>query len=604
VEPGVEHQRRAAWIERQIVGPVVLISSADSRDPIAFELAMRIEVLVSPPPHIDTLVVTGMSDETASLARRVRDGGRIVASLTAGLDALERALAGFFRVTHLSMDESRIELVAERRPDPGPPFGSTGLGASTGEAMLRAELLRSKRAAAASASRMARELTALREERDRLRAAVERTRSSASYQLGRVILDGARPSEARSIPKRLFQIYASRRGDADPHEVPRRHLFDSRLAELVDAARRERAPAFVVLFTGTQIGAIRANRPYALAKVFRDMGMAVVFGYHGKLADEVIPPYRDRLFLDVPSDYLTSILDGLARVDHPRRTLIVSYPIPAVAEALNTFNTSGFVTLYDALDDWEAFASARAARWYSSAAEKLIVSNADATTAVSRPLVEKLQGFTALRSVHLSPNGYDPSFPSAGYAHRPSKEPPKVGYFGHLTAAWLDWKNLFRVAASRPRIAFEIIGYGGPDDVEAAAGRPVPANLHLLGPKDHDELAAIASEWSAAIIPFVAGKLADAVDPIKIYEYLALGLPVVSFRMPQIADYPYTTTVESPEAFAAALDRAISTRVDPARTRSFLEASTWTARAAQLLSIEAELRRAAPYEKTLSSGEP
>ena len=46
----------------------------------------------------------------------------------------------------------------------------------------------------------------------------------------------------------------------------------------------------------------------------------------------------------------------------------------------------------------------------------------------------------------------------------------------------------------------------------------------------------------------------DAVDPIKIYEYMALDLPTVSFRIPQIDKYPYTITVENNEEFSFALD--------------------------------------------------
>jgi glycosyltransferase involved in cell wall biosynthesis len=267
-----------------------------------------------------------------------------------------------------------------------------------------------------------------------------------------------------------------------------------------------------------------------------------------------------------------------------------------VPSFLNRLNARGWVTLYDCRDDWEEFGKVMPLPWYSPAAERHILSNTDATFCVSSTLVEKMRSWGGV-GVHLSPNAYDPAFRSADYVRRPS-ERAVVGYFGHLTDRWFDYPSLVEIARRRPEYLFEIVGDGAPN------GLDLPPNVVLLGPKRHSEIGHLAARWRVGIIPFRVGKLADAVDPIKIYEYLALGLPVVSFRMPQIADYPYTTTVESPEAFAAALDRAISTRVDPARTRSFLEASTWTARAAQILSIEAEVRRAAPYEKTLSSGEP
>jgi hypothetical protein len=101
------------------------------------------------------------------------------------------------------------------------------------------------------------------------------------------------------------------------------------------------------------------------------------------------------------------------------------------------------------------------------------------------------------------------------------------------------------------------------------------------------------------IIPFKVGKLADAVDPIKVYEYLALQLPVVSFRIPQISSYPYTRTVETTDQFVAALDLAVTTRVDGAAVRAFLEANTWDHRIDAILDRADRVLAEAPFEKRL-----
>lgn len=85
------------------------------------------------------------------------------------------------------------------------------------------------------------------------------------------------------------------------------------------------------------------------------------------------------------------------------------------------------------------------------------------------------------------------------------------------------------------------------------------------------------------MIPFRMGPLADGVDPIKIYEYFALQLPVVSFRMPQIAGYPYTWTVDSPEAFCRALDDACRCEPDAGVLGDFIASNTWEVRTVQLL---------------------
>jgi hypothetical protein len=152
-----------------------------------------------------------------------------------------------------------------------------------------------------------------------------------------------------------------------------------------------------------------------------------------------------------------------------------------------------------------------------------------------------------------------------------------VGYFGHLSGAWFDWEALQEVARARPQLRFEIIGHSAPP------GLNLPANIVLLGPKPWSQLHEYAARWSAAIIPFRMGRLADGVDPIKIYEYLSLQLPVVSFRMPQIESYPCTWTAGSVDEFCRALDQACQSWPDPVVLAQFLALNTWEVRAEQLL---------------------
>jgi glycosyltransferase involved in cell wall biosynthesis len=321
----------------------------------------------------------------------------------------------------------------------------------------------------------------------------------------------------------------------------------------------------------------------------------VIFGYNGKLAESDLPSSPDPQLLELPVDYLTSRLDTIATAMMPvatRKLFLIAYPIAAVAPFVNRFNTHGWVTAYDAFDDWEAFARVGMADWYSSSVERFLVNNADFSAGVSRALQAKLQSFSDSRDVLLSPNAYDPAFDDPGYRRRPAAA-VTIGYVGHLTSAWFDWRSLGAIARSRPDYRFEIIGHGAPRDLD------LPPNVELLGPKAHPEIRRHAESWSAAIIPFKVGKLADAVDPIKVYEYLALQLPVVSFRMPQISEYPYTRTVETTDEFVAALDLAITTPVNEAEVRQFLHANTWDQRLDAILGRADQVLAAAPFEKRL-----
>jgi hypothetical protein len=100
----------------------------------------------------------------------------------------------------------------------------------------------------------------------------------------------------------------------------------------------------------------------------------------------------------------------------------------------------------------------------------------------------------------------------------------------------------------------------------------------------------IAGGWRAALIPFKICRLSDGVDPIKVYEYLAMGLPVVSFRMPQIHDYPYVFIAHDRDQFVARIEEALEVDMDPEVIRRFLAVNRWEDRVDQILSWPAEPR--------------
>jgi glycosyltransferase involved in cell wall biosynthesis len=100
------------------------------------------------------------------------------------------------------------------------------------------------------------------------------------------------------------------------------------------------------------------------------------------------------------------------------------------------------------------------------------------------------------------------------------------GLFGYLSEAWFDWDPDVAGCPRAPTWRIYLIGYGG-------NGRHrLPDNVTLLGRVDPRHLSAHAAHWDVGIIPFKPSTLAADADPIKAYEYLAMGLPVVSTGCP------------------------------------------------------------------------
>lgn len=105
--------------------------------------------------------------------------------------------------------------------------------------------------------------------------------------------------------------------------------------------------------------------------------------------------------------------------------------------------------------------------------------------------------------------------------HTP-RQAPVIGYVGAI-AKWFDWPLVIALARARPDAHVRLIG-----PVFGAIPRDLPANIHLLPQCHHDQAMEEMSRFDLGLIPFKINRLTDSVDPIKYYEYRALGVAVLS----------------------------------------------------------------------------
>lgn len=345
---------------------------------------------------------------------------------------------------------------------------------------------------------------------------------------------------------------------------------------------------FFLIFSGTiQIQPKRGNRPIRMALTLAEMGVPVLFSYYRtKTTDPLPEPVHPLIFqspIDLTLSHLPQLITGLPNF---RKTFVYSIPHVEAAKYLDTLKWAGWAVIYEARDHWEEFNKAGMAKWYNKNVEKFLALRADLVCAVSHPLAQAITGLSG-REVRLSPNALDTAFVPAGYHRQPDPNQVRVGYFGSLTPAWFDWNLVVDAAVRHPEWSFELLGHG------FNGHRALPPNVTLLGLCPPSLVCALAERWHAAIIPFKMGLLSDCVDPIKIYEYLALGLPVVSMRMPQIDDYPATRTVNTARAFITALEQAVSTKPPKDQIDAFLENNTWADRAREMLAWADEIHAGA-----------
>jgi glycosyltransferase involved in cell wall biosynthesis len=117
---------------------------------------------------------------------------------------------------------------------------------------------------------------------------------------------------------------------------------------------------------------------------------------------------------------------------------------------------------------------------------------------------------------------------------------PIIGFVGGLSQ-WVDTDLVAFLARQHPTWTFALIG---PIGIDVSALRGL-ANVHLLGPRAYQALPRYLAAMDVGLIPFRAEPVTYHADPIKAYEYLAAGLPVVATDLPALRRLEHVVSLAS-----------------------------------------------------------
>lgn len=162
---------------------------------------------------------------------------------------------------------------------------------------------------------------------------------------------------------------------------------------------------------------------------------------------------------------------------------------------------------------------------------------------------------------------------------------PIIGYYGAL-AEWFDYDLWARVARSLPEYEFVLIGPEYDLKITETAVHGVP-NIHWLSSKPYAALPGYLRYFTVATIPFVVNDAINAVSPIKLFEYMAGGKPIVTSDLVECRKYPVVLLARTPDEWAARLREAVAYAHDRdylAKLDATARENTWQARARLLMA--------------------
>ena len=264
------------------------------------------------------------------------------------------------------------------------------------------------------------------------------------------------------------------------------------------------------------------------------------------------------------------------RMDRP--ILLATNPI--AAEILD--NISAKLIIYYILDNYEEMPHHY--RAYTRQLEARIIDRADLIFATAQPLVERKS--RPGRPVILLPQGVDFEHFHSPVARRTmvpddlaSIPAPRILFMG-LLAPWVDVELLAAVARAYPDASLVLLG---PVRTEVQALRQEP-NTYFLGQQPYADIPRYLAHCDVALIPFRQNSLTQFVNPLKLLEYMAAGLPVISTPLPHLTTFDdLVHCARTSDEFVEQVGRALRNFSPEARARCIAVAqeNSWDRRAEQ-----------------------
>ena len=166
---------------------------------------------------------------------------------------------------------------------------------------------------------------------------------------------------------------------------------------------------------------------------------------------------------------------------------------------------------------------------------------------------------------------------------------PVIGFHG-LLADWVDYELISKVAQHFKSGSIVLIGKTAVDAKEKIKVLDGLENVHIIGRKPYSDLPNYCKGFDVALNPFVINELTLAANPLKVREYLAAGLQVVSTDIPEVRILKHCHIGTNHEEYLRKIETALRDDTDPEIISDSVRDESWDAKVDELRAIMSRMK--------------